>query len=341
MAFKNTKSVLTFAAITLLLLFSPFSFKRENVLGNNIEDQWPAKYKINSNQTWKGKIEISQNWLITSNGELTIEPGTEIIFHPNTAIFVKGRLNGQGQITNLIKIHGDENNSQYTIKILPNGKVRIVNVEISQGGGTKNAFLVAKKSFWRKVYALIVGRIGAISVDNGGFFECQNCFFHDNKIAVYAGSVFGNKMNSISKVIVNRSSFEDNEKDVYRENANGEFNFEFNWWGNEHGPNMNKIIGDNIGIDYWRTKKDFKDPVIIIPGILGSQKVDGQWKIDPILKKYDKLYDIFLKNGYKKDIDIFTFPYDWRLDNVYTAKLLKEKILEIKKYRSRNTFFSR
>ena len=331
MAFKNTKLVLTFAVTTLLLLFSPFSFKRANVSGNNVEDQWPAKYRINSNQTWKGKIEISQNWLITSNGELTIEPGTEIIFHPNTAIFVKGSLNGRGQIANLIKIHGDESNSQYTIKVLLNGKVRIMNAEISQGGGTLNAFLSVKRTFWRKVYALIVNRIGAISVDSGGSFECQNCFFHDNKIAVYAGSLFGNVVNSISKVIVNRSSFEDNEKDVYRENTNGEFNFKYNWWGNENGPNMNKIVGDNIDIDYYRAKKDFKDPVIIIPGILGSQKIDGQWKIDPILKKYDKLYDTFLKNGYKKNKDAFTFPYDWRLDNIYTAELLKEKVLEIKK----------
>ena len=331
MVFKNIKLLTILVGMILLVLFFPFNFKNVNVLGDDIEDQWPLEYKINSNQVWEGKIEINQSWLIASDGELTIKPGTEIIFHPSTAIFVKGKLDGRGQITNLIKIHGVKSDSQYTIKIFSDGEARIMNAEISQGGGTLEAFFSMEKTFWQKVYALVIDRIGAISVDSGGFLECQNCFFHNNKIAIYAGSVFNNGINNISKVMINRSSFNDNEKDIYKENVNGEFNFRYNWWGDKYGPKVNKIVGTNINTDYWREKKDFKDPVVIIPGILGSQKIDGQWKIDPILKRYDKLYDIFLKNGYKKNRDIFTFPYDWHLDNIHTAKLLKEKILEIKK----------
>lgn len=72
------------------------------------------------------------------------------------------------------------------------------------------------------------------------------------------------------------------------------------------------------------------DPVIIIPGILGSEQVDGVWVIDPILHTYDDLIATLDVNHYTPDIDLFTFPYNWRKSNVETAVLLKEKIDAVK-----------
>lgn len=72
------------------------------------------------------------------------------------------------------------------------------------------------------------------------------------------------------------------------------------------------------------------DPVIIIPGILGSEQVDGVWKIDPILHTYDDLIATLDVNHYTPDVDLFTFPYNWRASNVDTALLLKQKIDEVK-----------
>ncbi len=72
------------------------------------------------------------------------------------------------------------------------------------------------------------------------------------------------------------------------------------------------------------------DPVIIIPGILGSEQVDGEWKIDPILHTYDDLFATLDINHYTPDVDLFTFPYNWRESNVDTALLLKQKIDEVK-----------
>lgn len=72
------------------------------------------------------------------------------------------------------------------------------------------------------------------------------------------------------------------------------------------------------------------DPVIIIPGILGSQEHNGTWEIDPILHTYDDLIATLDVNHYTPEVDLFTFPYDWRRSNVETAALLKDKIDQVK-----------
>lgn len=72
------------------------------------------------------------------------------------------------------------------------------------------------------------------------------------------------------------------------------------------------------------------DPVIIIPGIMGSWQKDGEWVLDPILHVYDDLIATLDANAYDLGVDLFPFPYEWRDSNVQTAILLKEKIDEIK-----------
>ncbi|MBX9695827.1 MAG: hypothetical protein K2Z81_25805, partial [Cyanobacteria bacterium] len=72
------------------------------------------------------------------------------------------------------------------------------------------------------------------------------------------------------------------------------------------------------------------DPVIIVPGILGSMEKDGVWVIDPILHVYDNLIETLDANYYTLGVDLFTFPYDWTKSNTETALLLKEKIDEVK-----------
>ncbi len=72
------------------------------------------------------------------------------------------------------------------------------------------------------------------------------------------------------------------------------------------------------------------DPVIIIPGIMGSAYKNGKLIIDPILHTYDDLIDTLKANGYEEGKDLFTFAYEWRNSNVESANLLKDKISEVK-----------
>jgi len=72
------------------------------------------------------------------------------------------------------------------------------------------------------------------------------------------------------------------------------------------------------------------DPVIIVPGILGSWEKNGTWILDPMLHTYDNLINTFIANGYIDGKTIFAFPYDWEQSNIVTAQLLKQKIDQVK-----------
>lgn len=72
------------------------------------------------------------------------------------------------------------------------------------------------------------------------------------------------------------------------------------------------------------------DPVIIIPGIMGSAYKNDELVIDPILHTYDDLIATLDENGYTPNVNLFTFPYEWRDSNVFTANLLDHKIDQVK-----------
>ena len=72
------------------------------------------------------------------------------------------------------------------------------------------------------------------------------------------------------------------------------------------------------------------DPVIIVPGIMGSAYKNDELIIDPILHTYDDLIATLIANGYTEGEDLFTFPYEWRDSNVLTANLLDDRIEEVK-----------
>jgi len=78
------------------------------------------------------------------------------------------------------------------------------------------------------------------------------------------------------------------------------------------------------------------DPVIIVPGIMGSWEVNGKWELDPILHTYDNLWQALKNAGYEEGKTLFAFPYEWRQDNILTAHQLKQKIDEVKQISQRN-----
>jgi len=78
------------------------------------------------------------------------------------------------------------------------------------------------------------------------------------------------------------------------------------------------------------------EPVIIVPGIMGSWEVNGVWELDPILHTYDNLWQAMKNAGYEDGKTLFAFPYEWRQDNTLTAYQLKQKIDEVKQISQRD-----
>ncbi|OGF66608.1 hypothetical protein A2757_00940 [Candidatus Giovannonibacteria bacterium RIFCSPHIGHO2_01_FULL_48_47] len=72
------------------------------------------------------------------------------------------------------------------------------------------------------------------------------------------------------------------------------------------------------------------DPVIIIPGILGSSEKNDEFVIDPIFHTYDDLIRLLDEAGYTPGEDLFTFPYNWEQPVSLNGDELGQKIQEIK-----------
>ena len=119
-----------------------------------------------------------------------------------------------------------------------------------------------------------------------------------------------------------------------------------NWWGDSSGPRdvsgsnplgTGDCISGNILYDPFLTEDPLieaspittPDPVIIIPGIMGSAYKNDELVIDPILHTYDDLLATLVANGYKDGVDLFTFPYEWRDSNILSAAFLRNKINEV------------
>ena len=102
---------------------------------------------------------------------------------------------------------------------------------------------------------------------------------------------------------------------------------------------FNSAITLNFDIEPLATTPE---PVILVPGIMGSWNISGRWQIDPIFHTYDNLMEALIAAGYREDSlleakpTLFTFPYDWRADNNITAGLLKEKIQRVKEISGRD-----
>ena len=116
-----------------------------------------------------------------------------------------------------------------------------------------------------------------------------------------------------------------------------------NWWGSVTGPSTpvnpagtGGSISGSVLYFPWLTSDPLEvtasshNPVIIVPGIMGSAYKNDELVIDPILHTYDDLIATLDVNGYTPDIDLFTFPYEWRDSNVFSANLLDDKIEEVK-----------
>lgn len=164
-----------------------------------------------------------------------------------------------------------------------------------------------------------------------------------SELAMYDSKVNNNQTGILSSSslgsVISNSSFENNSLYAIN-NSLAQIDARNNWWGHNSGPyhisnpqgEGQKIFGDVL-FDPWIGRID---PVILIPGILGSWNFTGSWELDPILNTYDNLWEALKNAGYQEGVDLFVFPYNWRVDNAETAQLLKNKIDEVQNITGKN-----
>ena len=186
-----------------------------------------------------------------------------------------------------------------------------------------------------------------------GNLRIENSVFRNNAYADIEVNIDNYEGEMRSSLEVVNSNFSGNAQNVALishakkyANNNEELGVDFsavklknNWYDSSFGPKteINNFSGGELlqgdyALDGFRTTDFIIDPVIIIPGIMGSEKnASGELVLDPILHTYDDLLVSLEKNGYKENQTVFTFPYEWRDDNIQSANLLKNKIEQIKK----------
>src|SRR3989344_2085403 len=309
---------------------------------------------------------IIQGLTIADDKTLTIEPGTILKMddrYSSGAIYVQGgNLIAHGTpdkkiyITSLKddSVGGDTNGDGNTTSPRPKdwsslffelgSKVDFDNVTVSYGGWNYNGEYL---------------NIAAAIYQRGAEFSVSNSVFEHNSITdIFQDAGTTNITNSElingnygiwsrgGSIKISQSSLTGNTGFAIYNESGPTIDALNNWWGKADGPydistttltgTGDKISGDILYIPFLTTLPGSTpppqtiDPVIIIPGIMGSATKNGKLVIDPILHTYDDLIATLKANGYEEGKDLFTFPYEWRDSNVLTANLLKDKINEVK-----------
>jgi len=337
-------------AVIAVLLFGPYkidlSIKKDTAEAYyNISGGW----NITGSTFWSADMgTIMINWrsvVVQPGAKLTIEPGTVVKAGGNLGIWVYGELEIAGAEDDPVIItsycDNDYGENGYVcqpdrdknifggIRTMDGGRTTINHAIIRYGGEMAPIDTLSKNSenIARAGYGY--GIFGALSVYNG-ILNIQDTTIEKNLLGIGTAG-------DDCRIEVANSRIAGNEFGAKGECANP-IQAQNNWWGSETGPwhemqnsdGQGDRITGNIEYDPWIGKLKARDPVLLIPGLMGSWNISGRWELDPIFHTYDDLWTALKMAGYEEGKTLFAFPYQWRFANGYTAMLLKEKINEIK-----------
>ena len=338
--------------------------------GNTSEDHINRGFEmsgiISEDTTFNSEdLPLILNYLTIEAGKtLTIEPGTILKmsdYYSSGSIMVYGNLVAKGTpdkkiyITSLKddSIGGDTNGDGDTsfpgprnwnaLYLETGSKAEFDNVVLRYSGYNYNG------EYLPGVAAAIYQRGAEFLVSSSLFERNQGtAIFQDAGTTDISNSELINGDYGIwsrgGNITISQSNISDNfGVSIYNQNGPA-IDARNNWWGSADGPydtstttptgTGDKISGDVLYIPFltqWPPiQEQTINPVIIIPGIMGSAYKDGVWTIDPVFHVYDNLIETLENNGYSTTTNLFPFGYDWKNSNTDTAIKLKEKIDKVK-----------
>lgn len=280
---------------------------------------------------------VYSDLFIDSGVKLTLEAGT-VVKLKQSSIVVQGELIVEGEYDEKViftSIFDDlrmEDNSPDSTRIPDKGDWG--GIMLFEGSKFSAEYLVANYGGMSMMVYDMEGNssdfdFGAISADLNSTVEISNSEIMYNGIGI---------LSNISSFVIEDSVISDNDRGIVHM-SEAELVAINNHWGAESGPyheiknpeGEGDSVEGNVLFEPWDTKVTNNEPLILIPGMIGSMPaLDGDYILDPILHTYDNLIEALLGAGYELDETLFTFPYDWHNTNYETsAFLLKEKIDEV------------
>lgn len=326
--------------LVLGLVFAPVDFSALRHLS------FASGYEsIREDTVWtseNGIISVPESLSVGAGATLSIEKGTIVEFEDYATLEVLGELhiNGTPEDPVIFRRQDVESAFGYVVSARGSGKIVARNMRVSGGG--REYYLSQygmetdePKSLIKKALAGYMFE-GAFDAQGYGILDLEGVRFSGNTAAI---SSFSKRKGKVW-----RSSFEGNDWDlVAPASYTPTFDARYNWWGSADGPEICETacreddfyiapVSGNVDVSDRATEADFRDPVIVIPGIMGSWRwtSSSELVLSPILGIYDGLIETLEAGGYVDDEDLYPFPYEWRESNMVTAELLHAKIEAIK-----------
>jgi pimeloyl-ACP methyl ester carboxylesterase len=361
---KINKPKIFFAWLFIFAFFFFSQARADEVNGENEEDEKSLDLYA-ENTVWhkNDDLNIKKTVYVNPGATLTIEKGAQVNLGEIEEDWIAsievlgGRIVAEGTEAEPITIGTVSQSGGYLINFrqenwegIPPVKPSFLRyVEIAGGGNGWNSGCPDCVAHW---YNFIPS---AYAYDDGepallfksGKVHMENCTFRNNRYADVAVNYWEEEYNEDSYLEIVNSNFEKNEDSLA---VKSEIHCETgglscvdtcllknNWYDGALGPVQDipgnegngKEISGAFQFEGSRANSLIADPVVIIPGIMGSTEVAGQLKLDPILHTYDDLVKSLETNGYKKNLNLFEFPYDWRKENTDSAVQLQTKVANI------------
>lgn len=287
-------------SLVFLFVLLPYSLP---LLKNFSEADTKINYQnIITDTTWdlSGSPYIIDKYLFIAEGAtLTIQPGV-IVKIKQTSMVVNGKIIARGSTDNPIVFTSINDDSQGGIddqsnnnpqagdwggfEIRKNGEL-VFDYVIASYGGYKYVSIVKESKFIKYNTALAdIFPIGVISA-NGGKVEISNSEISNNIIGLEFGDYWVDVNNQISsQVSIHNSKIYDNVQSGVINSGASQIDATNNWWGSNSGPynlssnpnGQGNEVSNNVLFDPWigKISEPKRNPVIIIPGILGSYLSD-------------------------------------------------------------------
>lgn len=348
---KNRLLVALIIALSLFFTLSPFNYKGFLSLSRA---QWLGEIVIDHDTVWKktDNLVFSKRVRIKNGAKLTIEKGAVIKFTQGGDIWIPSLSVDDGSII----AEGTQEEKIIFTNVGPDDHFAIdfdVHSQASPSFFRYVDFLglgympqAIYNNKFSAAYAMGIGGVKAFSY-YAGKVHLENCEFKDSPYGdIEVEAIIGSN-NPDDYLEVSNSNFYAGDENlalqskVYCSDEDGCGKYIYlknNWYNHWQGPTIDgapmeigKRVSGNFKLDGWRANDIITDPVIIIPGIMGSAKAGNLgWMLDPIAHTYDNLVSSLKRNGLEEGKNLFEFPYEWRNSNEITAGKLKDKISEIK-----------